>query len=299
MRYFCAALIAGLAAAPAASAEKVLAPGRTLVWSADKYPGVARFRSGPLRIEIRPVRNEEGLVGPRVVVSQPGRAAATLEGERSGLSFESRITAGRWNRAGDLYLMLESYTGGMHCCDHVQIAAPSPGRFELVDLGAYDGDRLAERPSDVDGDGVLDFVVSDDRFLYAFSSYAESVAPTQFLNIVGGKAVDVSARPGFRPRYERLMARLARSCSPRRKDDASNGACAAYVAAAARAGRFDAAWADMLQAYDRSGNSAVWLPTECRVALSEGECPEAETIRYSTFPEALRAFLIRNGYIAR
>lgn len=284
---------------PSIAADKVLDPGHTLVWSADKYPRPVRFRSGSMRFEIRPVRSEEGLVGPVVILAQAGRKAATLEGERSGLSFESRITTGRWNRAGELYLMLESYTGGAHCCDHVQVALPSAAGFEIVDLGTFDGDRLREPPSDLDGDGVVDFVVSDDRFLYAFSSYAESYAPPMFVNVVAGKLVDVSAKPGFRPRYLKLMARLAGYCSPRRKDEASNGACAAYVAAAARAGRFDAAWAQMLQAYDRGGNSPVWLPSECRVEVGDEECPEAETIRYATFPEALRAFLIRHGYIAR
>ncbi|HEX2764551.1 MAG TPA: hypothetical protein VHM92_12015 [Allosphingosinicella sp.] len=288
-------LLATLCALPAAAAETLLAPGRAVVWSADRYPGLARFRSGALRIEVRPGR-EDGLVGPRVVVSQAGRRPAKLAGDRAGLGFESRITTGRWNRAGDLYLMLESYTGGAHCCDHVQVAVPAPGGFEVVDLGAYDGDRLAERPSDIDGDGMLDFVVTDDSFLYAFTSYAESVAPPVFLNVVGGEVVDVSTRPGFRPRYEKLMARLRPSCSPRRTEEASNGACAAYVAAAARAGRFAAAWSDMVQAYDRRAEASEWLPTGCRVA-TEGECPEAETIRYADFPAALRAFLVRQGYI--
>lgn len=291
-------LVSGLLAAPAASAEKVVAPGKIFVWSADRHPGVTRFRSGSLRVEVRPER-ENGLVGPKLTVSQPGRRAAMLEGDRAGLSFESRITTGRWNRAGELYLMLESYTGGAHCCTHVQVVVPSAGGFDVVDLGAYDGERLAERPSDIDGDGAVDFVVTDDSFLYAFTSYAESVPPPKFLNVVGGRVVDVSTKPAFRPRFERLRARLARSCSRRRPGQGSNGACAAYVAAAARVGKFDAAWADMLVAYDQKGDSPVWLPTGCRVATDGAECPEAETIRYATFPEALRAFLIRQGYIAR
>ena len=54
----------------------------------------------------------------------------------------------------------------------------------------------------------------------------------------------------------------------------------------------------MLRAYDR--DSGWELPTGCRVALNtNGECPPASVIRYTNFPDALRAFLVQEGYLAR
>jgi hypothetical protein len=74
-----------------------------------------------------------------------------------------------------------------------------------------------------------------------------------------------------------------------------NGACAAYVAAAARVGRFQAAWAEMLHSYQRDSN---WdLPTGCRVDDRNRGCPPADIIHYRNYPDALRHFLIRLHYI--
>ena len=73
--------------------------------------------------------------------------------------------------------------------------------------------------------------------------------------------------------------------------------CAAYVASAARLGRFDQAWSEMLRAYDRNSN---WpLPGDCRVALVDYRCPEGQRTEYADYPEALRAFLVQQGYIER
>jgi hypothetical protein len=151
-------------------------------------------------------------------------------------------------------------------------------------------------PRDLDGDGVVDFRERDNSFLYRFASYAGSFAPLQFFNIVGNRAVDVSTRPGFGPTFRAAMNEARSACVEPGPD--RNGACAGYVAAAARVGQFDAAWAVMLRSYDRDSD---WeLPTGCRVAPGpNGECPAASTITYSNFPDALRAFLARQGYIAR
>ena len=93
------------------------------------------------------------------------------------------------------------------------------------------------------------------------------------------------------------MTEARRYCRPR-GERSSNGACAAYVAAAARVGQFDAAWAQMLRSFDRN---ADWdYPPGCRVAVHPGgECPAASIIRYRDYPAALRAFLLRQGYIRR
>jgi hypothetical protein len=47
-------------------------------------------------------------------------------------------------------------------------------------------------------------------------------------------------------------------------------------AAAARGGRFDEAWAEMLREYDRDDRSS--LPEGCRLAGRDEDCPEASEI---------------------
>lgn len=93
-----------------------------------------------------------------------------------------------------------------------------------------------------------------------------------------GRVVDESRDPALRSVFAADMARLEPRCLSKETD--RNGACAAYVADAARAGRFKAAWARMLAHYERGG--AVWQPDKGR--------------RFKDFPESLRAFLIRTGY---
>jgi hypothetical protein len=280
--------------APGASpapVERPLAPGTTVEWSPDADLKPLRFRSGDLSILVERVREKSGLAGPRLTLTAPGKAAAVLEGERAGLTFPSRITVLPWQKDGGAAVMLETYSGGAHCCTVVQAAVPDGGAFRIVDLGRYDGERLARLPTDWDGDGQLDFIVTDDAFLYAFSSYAGSLPPPMILNIEGGKAVNVSARPAFRPIFEQAMAQAEKRCA-----EGENGHCAAYAAAAARIGRFDGAWEKLLQVHDR--NSRDW-PTACKVAEGEEGCPEGQEITYNSFPEALRAFLAQHGYIER
>jgi hypothetical protein len=283
----------------AAKPERTLRPGQTVEWTADENPGEMRLRAGDMRIAVVPVREEEGLVGPRVTVFVPGKAPVTLDGDRAGLSFPSRITVGRWDKAGALYVMLESYTGGAHCCDHVQVAVPDGAAMRVVDLGAYDGERIERMPSDLDGDGIVDFAFRDDRFLYAFSSYADSYAPPLVLNVVDGKAVDVSARPGFRKLFEGELARTRKACLASGKR-AWEGSCPAFAAASARVGRFDEAWGQMIARRGEVAGDGEWLPKGCTVKMDEeGMCPEGSEIVYKSYAEALRAFLVRTGYIER
>jgi hypothetical protein len=294
-----AAVLAGLAligqsapqaAAPAAK-PRALAAGQSLDWTADAYPGPVRLIAGDTAVLIEPFRSEEGLVGPRLTVTAPGKAAAVLEGERSGLSFPSRITPIRWNAAGETLVLLESYTGGAHCCTAVQAAVPEGKGFRIVDLGRFDGEQIPEVPRDLDGDGALDFVLRDDSLLYAFSSYADSAAPPKILNIVDGKAVDVSHRPAFRSLFLKAMADYRKTCS-----EGSNGACAGLALAAARAGKLEEAWPDVVRFHDAARRD--W-PTGCRVAVVEEECPAGQEITYATYPEALRAFLVEHDYVSR
>jgi len=267
-------------------------------WSASTSPEEAAYRSGRLDIRVRsaPAGDTEDLVHPVVTVTRAGSEPVRVEGADTRPDAEHRLTIGRWGN--DLYLMFESYTGGAHCCDHVQVVYPEAGRLRVADLGEWNGGYREDLPADLDGDGRIDFVFSDEAFLYAFTSYADSVAPPLVLNIVDGAATEVSGRPAYSSLFAEAADTARALCLAREEDRSPNGACAAYVASSARLGRFQQAWAEMLRAY---------VPEEgrtygggCRVAPdASGRCPQGqEAPEYARYPEALRALLVERGYIS-
>jgi len=298
MRLFLATLAALLAFAPAARAQPVrtVAEGTNIDWSYEHHPRPVQYRVGDVDLTIsgRPDPEYPDSVTPILRVAMPGLDPVELEGSPTSPTFEHRVTVGRWD-AQRPFVLFQSFSGGAHCCNMVQVVYPEHGRLDRVELGEWDGDYWDDLPTDRNGDGAVDFVQVDNAFLYAFTSYADSWAPPQVMNIVGGVPVDVSTDPGFRPLFEAAAVRQREACVHPQDEAVANGACAAYVASAARIGRFDAAWAEMLQAYDR--NFEWTLPTGCKSALVDLQCPQGQEIEYGDYPAALRAFLVDLGYI--
>jgi hypothetical protein len=287
-------LPAGLAAQPVV---RPLVLDHAVTWSFDhdgRRPVV--YRAGPMTLTLRGVRHGE-LTRLLLTVAQRGMAPVTLRGEDVvGGFFDQHISVGRWDTHSQ-YVMLQSFSGGAHCCIETSLVIPMGGRLRVVDLGSWDGDYDDEPVRDLNHDGRLDFLFADNSFLYAFTPYAGSYTPLKILNVVHGRVVDVSANPAFRALNETTAHDLRERCVHSDDPGNQNGACAAYVAAAARVGRFDAAWAEMLRSYQRDSN---WdLPTGCRVDDRERGCPDADVIHYHDYPDALRHFLIRLHYIRR
>jgi hypothetical protein len=301
MRTFLAALLAAFALPQAAHAGfrltvRTVPVGTNIDWSYAQNRDPVRYRSGGVDLTLRgrPDADSPDLIRPILTVAVPGFAPVQAEGADTPESFDHRVTVGRWD-AERPYVLFQSYSGGAHCCTQVQVIYPEDGRLQVVDLGEWDSGYWDDLPTDRNGDGRLDFEFVDNGFLYAFASYAESSAPPLIINVVGGRAVDVSRHPGFRPLYERAMAAERQACLHPQDGRSPNGACAAFVAAAARVGRFDRAWAEMLQDYDRDSD---WeLPSSCRAALVDYRCPEGQEVTFDNYPDALRFFLVEHGYL--
>ncbi|HEY6917499.1 MAG TPA: hypothetical protein VI381_07655 [Allosphingosinicella sp.] len=270
-----------------------LAPGTFVEWSAEKFPEPVTFKSGDITITVT-AKKDGDFVAPELRISAPGLGEHVMTGEAAEAGYGHKIGVGRFNPAARTdQVLLTSYSGGAHCCTSIKVATPSGEGFVTADLGQWDGEGISAFPKDISGDSVADFVLYDNAFLYTFASYADSYAPPVVYNLVGTKFVDVSKAPAFRKLFAQDMARTRKACIAPENGGAANGACAAYVADAARVGKLPEAWAEMLNAYDPGFE---WdLPPGCRV--KKQPCPEGQEIALGSYPDALRSFLVRAGYI--
>jgi hypothetical protein len=267
-------------------------PGTSIDWSADEAPDLVQRQVGPYILSIS--KNRHGDFIAPVLELSVGSQKVRMEGQAASPGYAHRITAVQNIRGAAPIVMLESFTGGAHCCNVVSLGGFSRGSLKVVELGTWDGDRI-DAPKDISGDGIADFVVRDDSFLYAFAPYASSYSPPKVLNVVNGQVVDVSRRRAFAKLFAELATEAGEVCRHGESAEQRNGACPAYVAAAARIGKLQQAWSAMLMSYDAKVN---WdFPTACRV--EKDTCPPGLEIRFKSYPESLLFFLKDKGYIAK
>lgn len=138
----------------------------------------------------------------------------------------------QWAEPG---VVFSSFSGGAHCCTAVALAHSSDDAVKTVDLGTFDGFGVA--PADLDEDGNVEFDLRDDRFLYAFSSYAESAPPVKIMALRDGEASDVTREDAFRPVVERRLTASMRACF----EQQTAGVCAGALGNAALLGYYPAA----------------------------------------------------------
>lgn len=279
-------LVASQIAAPAALPADTDPLDAWIDWRSDQ--GATDRRIGGYRIEASSTLNAEGLYAPRIQLTDAAGVRTEVRGEGTGYGANAAFAVTRLDgNDPTAQVLVSTFTGGAHCCSVLSVHESRDGQWREIDLGSWDGDVPA-MPRDLDGDGTKEFEFVDQAFLYAFASYAESWAPPVIRKLVDGRVQDLSKSAAFRTIYDRDAAESRTACLER-----SNGACAAYVASAARAGRLDAAWAEMLGAYDQASE---WpLPTACRIRTA-GSCPVGAELTFSTFPEALQWFLGEHGY---
>ncbi len=181
-------------------------------------------------------------------------------------------------------VIVTTYTGGAHCCNEYTIHSWDQNRFTTVKTGPLDG---GGEFTDLDGDGKFEFVTVDNSFFYAFSSFAGSFPPTQIYQYHPGKLVKVTRR------YPKVLRSHAwQMFQAIQSDDRSafdiNGVLAGYVAQKILLGEFQDGWNLMMARYDRKSD---WGLEKYQGTKVVG--------KYSNFPIALRAFLIRTGYLNR
>ncbi|MEO5938595.1 MAG: hypothetical protein ABIQ43_06245 [Sphingomonas sp.] len=272
-------LAIGAAAAPA---PRTIAPATFVEWKAENGP--RSFRSGDVTVRVA-VSGKDGDSPPAMTISAPGVPALRIVNDDSIAHYASTIAIGPLVRGQPSSVVVQTYTGGAHCCMHVAVALRSGKTFRLIDLGEWDGNGVAW-PKDVSGDGIADFQFVDNAFLYAFGSYADSWPPPLIMTIRAGKAVNVSTEPAYRPLFEANMARAGKACFAADANFAG-GPCAGFLAAAARLGEFEAAWAKVART---TIPAQAGFPDNCQEQPPPNPC-------YRDFATGVRAFLHKQGYL--
>lgn len=243
---------------------------------------------GAAHVAITPRLDDAGQWLPEITVSLPDTVAASHLGFAQFGAAESRLIITELDRDnGAPELLFSQYSGGAHCCTVLTLLHLQQGRWHVIDAGSWDGGDIL--PVDLDGDGAYEITTRDDRFLYKFASYAGSTPPTLIFKLADGALQDMSADPRFQGVHQQDHARLRDLCQ-----QGANGACAGMVAAAARLGHADEAWAFMLAHHDRT---STWELAECKGYAPDGRC--IEQVQHKDFPAALASFLRETGYVAR
>lgn len=231
----------------------------------------------------------------KVTVTAPGRAPVTITTDRQ--SSYARVAVVRFDRRDRRPgVIVESQYGGSGGNMTMQLVIPVGHDYRVAALDGYRGSYLqgglADLPRDLSGDGRIDLKLEDGAFDSAFGCNACTPRPPLVFAVKQGRIVDESRDPALRGVFAEDMARLAPICLSDAHE--RNGACAAYVADAARAGSFKRAWALMLAHYEHDDDRSrrCDLPA---TAWTDHRCPEGHL---TPFPAALHAFLVLAGYLA-
>ncbi len=183
-------------------------------------------------------------------------------------------------------------SGGAHCCTTTYVLGreAKAESWTMVKLAPRDGDGFSSE--DIDGDGTTELIGIDNNFLYAFDSYAGSLAPIQIFKWRDGKVEDVSKEPAFHSRLMQDLASMEWEAKLRPEMAKTNGYLAGWVAAKIRLGQGEEAWPIFMRDYERQSSFG---PQECTSGQKFEDCP-AENLKQIPIPKALAQFLKETGY---
>ena len=147
-------------------------------------------------------------------------------------------------------IIVELYTGGAHCCIYSLIYRYNAAQNKYSKINHQWGNHYYKL-QDLDRNGLQEFVTIDDRFAYAFASYAGSAYPIQIWQYRQGKMINVTKK------YRQEIAKNAQELWQRyQKEKTEFGAgkapLAAYLAAKYLLGEGQDGWQKVRQAYQSS-----------------------------------------------
>lgn len=169
-----------------------------------------------------------------------------------------------------LVALLDTYTGGAHCCAGVALADPGVNDDASYAVQDFGDTGYSLQPSQ-DLTGFV-FVTADDAMAYAFSSFAGSTFPIRMLAYRDGAFLDVTNT------YPQLIAADAKLhwnefLTDARNSAAPQSALVAYLADEYRLGKQKEAWSRVHTAYgddaDFTKKAQAWLKSNGYVASSQ------------------------------
>jgi hypothetical protein len=175
---------------------------------------------------------------------------------------------------GEPEVLVDLYWGGAHCCWYTQIYryVPATGKYRT---NVHVWGDFSYVLADLEHDGRQEIVTRDDRFSYAFASFADSRWPVRILRYRLGKmTVETTAYPS---EIRRDATELWHEALARKKPRNNQGIIAAWAADQAMLGHSKRAFAT-IDRLSRSGRI-------------HGELPRAH------FERRLRRFLVRTDYL--
>lgn len=210
-------------------------------------PSVTRAARGPVTAELTYRERDQVYAQPRLRIVRAGRLLLDAAVPRLGGPGwrPTALRARDLDGDGEPEVLLDSYTGGAHCCSYTLIYAYDRAARTYRRLSAPWG-NAGYRAVDLDRDGRVELVTADDRFAYAFTSYAGSGRPiriARFERRAGGRGrlVIVTRRfPGRIRRDAALWRQAYREAVKERLD--VRGVVAAWVADQLLLGNDEAAW---------------------------------------------------------
>lgn len=259
-------------------------------------PSPVTLQDGGVAVTLQPMFNNEGDVEVITSISAPGfQTLIVREGIETRAGYDRTVAIGKLSESDPIpTVLLGGYSGGAHCCATLKVLTPDAGRLKVLEFEPVDGEPVATFPNDIDGDGVADFIRQDDRFRYQFAPGAMSYSPPIFYNIYKGSIVNVSDQPNYHLIWKNFARQMRPICA-NQSDENRNGACIAFAAAGARLGNFTEFLSEASKnAFKGEGQ---FLPTSCKAALVDYQCPEGQEIHFYTFETAATWFLRTNGYI--
>ncbi len=148
---------------------------------------------------------------------------------RPALDFGRPIMVRDLDRDGEPEVIVDAFSGGAHCCFYSEIFRYVPASHSYSRTARYWGNAFYKLV-DLDRDGSPELVSADDRFAYAFTSFAASFDPVQVSRFRRGRLIDVTR--SFPARVRRSAKELWAQYKVIRKSQFPDvrGVLAAYMA---------------------------------------------------------------------
>ncbi len=262
-----------------------------LVWLGSMLVGAAgaetqTANSGNVQAEFLSQPGEACLSDPRLKITRAGKTLLDAVPPQSEQRVPCRLAdlqVVRLDKQPEPQVVLDFYTGGAHCCTYSLIYQFDPTAQTYAAL-THDWGNRGYRLQDLDGNGVMEFVSADDRFAYAFASYAASPSPIQLWAYQSGKLVDITRQHpkliyADATRLWQAFQEIRNDCDPKAWGNCGEGVLAAYLADKYLLGQGADGWKKVRSVYQ--GNACDF----------NNKCPGRES-----YFQALQTFLKQQGY---